>query len=290
MPLLQRHEPCIATKCDGTVGGDDRFERDCPPRIRPEGKAIDADLDHRRRRHTVAATMKRLLPVLFLAACYAAPNADVSAVSSANAPPRISRERVGIVLIDAQPAFWSSMHGEPEPILQRIEQLLVHATITQTPIVATFEVPTARNGELPERLQEVWPEHGHRHEKRTFDCCREPAIAKTLRAMGVDQVVVAGAETDVCVLQSCLGLQQLGFEVFLLEDCVFSNERNVQPALDRMHLAGVIPTTYKTFFYEMEQTVDGRSLPAEWRERLKTVRKRFRSPYGLAPSSHDARE
>ncbi len=229
--------------------------------------------------------MKRLAPVLLLTACHMAPIPYAPAAGTANAPPRIDRDRVGIVLIDAQPAFWSSMHGESEPILQRIEQLLIHATITQTPIVATFEVPTARNGELPDRLQEVWPKHGHRHEKRTFDCCREPAIAATLRAMGVAQVVVAGAETDVCVLQSCLGLRQLGFEVFLLEDCVFSNERNVQPALDRMHMAGIIPTTYKAYFYEMEQTVDRRSRPSEWGARLKQVRKRFRSPYGLVPST-----
>ena len=65
-------------------------------------------------------------------------------------------------------------------------------------------------------------------------------------------VVVAGAETDVCVMQSCFGLLEMGFEVFLLEDCVFSNEANVGPALRRMQQAGVVPTTFKTYFYEME--------------------------------------
>tara|TARA_R110002072_G_scaffold303103_1_gene493664 strand:- start:28351 stop:28935 length:585 start_codon:yes stop_codon:yes gene_type:complete len=192
-------------------------------------------------------------------------------------------------LIDAQPAFWRSMHGPSEPVMERIEQLLIHASITDTPIVATFEVPTKRNGELPERLEQVWPAHGHRHEKRTFDCCREPAIAATLRALGVEQVVVAGAETDVCVMQSCLGLLGLGFEVFLLEDCVFSNEANIGPALRRMQLAGVVPTTYKSYFYAMEQTVDFDAIPREWQERLKQHEKRYRSPYGLSPFSSGAR-
>lgn len=234
--------------------------------------------------------MKRLAPVLLLTACQIAPTEISVVADSATAPPRIERDRVGIVLIDAQPAFWSSMHGDQEPVMQRIEQLLVHATITATPIVATFEVPTKRNGELPERLQKVWPKHGIRHEKRTFDCCREPAIATTLKEMGVDQVVVAGAETDVCVLQSCLGLKQLGFEVFLLEDCIFSNEANVQPALNRMHMAGIVPATYKTYFYEIERTVDSGTLPKGWLDRLRSARKHFRSPYGLEPSVSDATE
>jgi nicotinamidase-related amidase len=199
-------------------------------------------------------------------------------------PPRIDRDRVAIVLIDAQPSFVRMMHGPREPVLQRLEQLLLQATITGTPIVATFEVPTGRNGELPERLEAVWPAHGVRHEKRTFDCCREPEIAATLAGLGVDQVVVAGAETDVCVLQSCLGLLEMGFEVFLLEDCVFSNEANVGPALRRLEAAGVVPTTFKTFYFELEVSVDPSALPPEWRERWRAHRERFRSPYGLVPT------
>lgn len=232
--------------------------------------------------------MKRLAPVLLLAACHGAGQpAAIGSTATPATPPRIERDRVGIVLIDAQPAFWRTMHGPSEPVMQRIEQLLVHADITQTPIVATFEVPTERNGELPKRLEEVFPAHGHRHEKRTFDCCREPAIAETLRSLDIGQVVVAGAETDVCVMQSCLGLLEAGFEVFLLEDCIFSNEANVGPALRRMQMAGVIPLTYKSYYFEMERTVDFRALPADWRDRFEKHRKRFRSPYGLSRWSAD---
>ena len=204
-------------------------------------------------------------------------------------PLRVEHGRVGVVLIDAQPSFVATMHGDSEPVLQRLEQLLVHASITDAPVLATFEVPTERNGELPARLEAVWPQHGVRHLKRTFDCCREPAIRTALREMGVEQVVVAGAETDVCVLQSCLGLLEMGFEVFLLEDCVFSNEPNVGPALRRMQQAGVVPTTFKTYFYEVERSVAADDRPPEWRARWEQLREHFRSPYKLAPSRVDER-
>ncbi|MFT4844269.1 MAG: PAS domain S-box-containing protein, partial [Candidatus Azotimanducaceae bacterium] len=43
-------------------------------------------------------------------------------------------------------------------------------------------------------------------------------------------------------MQSCLGLRAHGFEVFLLEDCIVSNEANIGPALRRMQMAGLVPT------------------------------------------------
>ena len=139
------------------------------------------------------------------------------------------------------------------------------------PLVATFEAPPERNGWLPERLEKVFPEHGQRLVKQTFDCCSEPEIRAVLKSLDADQIVLAGAETDVCVLQSALGLLELGFEVFLLEDSVFSNESKVAPALERMYQAGVVPCTYKTFFYEMTASVDRESLPESWRDGRQTL-------------------
>ena len=47
------------------------------------------------------------------------------------------------------------------------------------------------------------------------------------------QIAVAGAETDVCILQSTLGLLEAGYEVFLLEDCLSTTEASPGPALRR---------------------------------------------------------
>lgn len=221
-----------------------------------------------------------LLAVWLVTACATAPVAP-----GRSAPPRVDRDRLGVVLIDAQPAFWRSMHGDPEPVMQRIEELLVLAGVARLPLVATFEHSPEWNGWLPERLEEVFPEHGVRLVKRTFDCCREPEIREAVLAMGVDQVALAGAETDVCVLQSALGLLELGLEVFLVVDAVFSNEANVRPALERMLAAGVVPVTYKTLFFEVDESVDPASWPAEWRARMEAGARRPRSPYRLAPAS-----
>jgi nicotinamidase-related amidase len=70
-------------------------------------------------------------------------------------------------------------------------------------------------------------------------------------------MIVAGCETDVCVLQSCLGLVSLGYEVFVMEELIFSSTRNADATIARMKSEGVIFSTYKTLYYELIEAVEG---------------------------------
>jgi nicotinamidase-related amidase len=71
------------------------------------------------------------------------------------------------------------------------------------------------------------------------------------------QVIVAGCETDVCVLQSCLGLLSLGYEVYVVEELLFSSSRNVDSAIARMKAEGAVFLTYKSLYYELIEAVEG---------------------------------
>ena len=168
----------------------------------------------------------------------------------------VNGDDLAIVVIDVQPYFLDGwMAGPTEPLLARLEYLLGLATVFELPCLATFEEPVAETGWLPERLERFFPAHGQRHTKQTFNCCGEAPIVAALAAMGRSQIAVAGAETDVCVLQSVLGLIAAGYQVFLLEDALFSSEPNVAPAIRRMEAAGAIPSTVKTLSYELRRTV-----------------------------------
>ena len=161
-----------------------------------------------------------------------------------------------IVVIDVQPYFLDGwMAGESEPLLARLEFLFALATVYDLPFLATFEQPIEIKGWLPARLEPFFPAHGQRHTKQTFNCCAEPAIAAAVAALDRGQVAVAGGETDVCVLQSVLGLIGAGKQVFLLEDALFSAEPHVGPAIRRMERAGAIPATVKTLNYELRRSV-----------------------------------
>ena len=168
----------------------------------------------------------------------------------------VNADDLAIVVIDVQPFFLEGwMAGDLEPLLARLEFLLALASVYDIPLLATFEQPIEKKGWLPERLEPFFPKHGQRHTKQTFNCCGEPSIVAAIEALGRSQIAVAGGETDVCVLQSVLGLIGLGKQVFLLEDVLFSSEPSVGPALRRMEAAGAIPSTVKTLNYELRRSV-----------------------------------
>jgi nicotinamidase-related amidase len=169
---------------------------------------------------------------------------------------RVDPAAIGILLIDVQPFFLEGwMAGAFEPLMARVEHLLGLASAYQLPTIATFEQPVERKGWVPDRLTPWFPEHAQKLTKQTFDCTGEPEIREAIASLGVTQFAVAGGETDVCVLQSVLGVLGLGFEVFLLEDALFSEEPNTGPALRRMEQAGAVPSTVKTLEYELRRSV-----------------------------------
>ena len=168
----------------------------------------------------------------------------------------VRADDLAVVVIDVQPGFLDGwMAGPSEPLVVRLEYLFGLATVFDLPCLATFEQPVEANGWLPERLDRYFPAHGQRHTKQTFNCCAEPPILAALAEMNRPQIAVAGCETDVCVLQSVLGMIGAGYQVFLLEDCLFSSEPHTGPAVRRMEAAGAIPSTVKTLSYELRHSV-----------------------------------
>ena len=201
--------------------------------------------------------------------------------SSRHNPLVVEPGRAALVLIDAQPNFFAKMAAPEEPVLTRIEHLLLLAGEFQLPCIATFEQPVEQKGWLPERLENVLPKFAQRHLKRTYDLTREPEISAAIRDSGRGQLIIAGSETDVCVLQSVLGLRSLGYQVFLIEDCLFTAELNVAPALQRMQQAGAIPMTYKMLYFELKESVDVPPYHEHWNEQHGGSDRRYVGPYDL---------
>ena len=167
---------------------------------------------------------------------------------------KLNLDELAIVLIDVQPSFVDQMVGLAEPILIRLEQLFILAQWLEVPLLATLEEPVARKGKLLDRLADKFPSQGRLYHKQTYDLCGEPEITGALKQLQGQQLIVAGTETDVCVLQSVLGLLTQGFQVFILEDCLFSSTADTDAAIYRMRQAGAIPLTYKSLHYELLKT------------------------------------
>jgi isochorismate hydrolase len=171
---------------------------------------------------------------------------------------RIVPDRCFGAVIDVQDFFLAQLGNRTlrtriETNLLSFARLLAYFRI---PMIATLERPVLRKGRVPQRLRPLG-ETAQLFEKDFFDLTKEKKIRDHLSGLKRRQALVAGCETDVCVLQSCLGLLDLGHEVFVVEDLLFSSSRNVDAAIARMKAEGAVFLSYKTLFYELVAAVEG---------------------------------
>jgi nicotinamidase-related amidase len=170
---------------------------------------------------------------------------------------RIDPEQCCGALIDVQRFFLSQLDKRLRSrIVANTKNFVRLLDYFKIPLIVTLERPLDYKGALPKEIARHLGERAEIHEKDFFDLSKDKAIARRLARLKRKQVVAAGCETDVCVLQSCLGLLSLGYEVFVMEELLFSSSRDVGAAIARMEAAGAVFLTYKTLFYELAERVE----------------------------------
>jgi isochorismate hydrolase len=171
---------------------------------------------------------------------------------------RLVPDRCVGALVDVQGFFLSQARTRsPSKIKANTRNLARLLGYFRIPIVVTLERPVYLKGLLPNEIKKQLGDQAEVFEKDFFDLTKEKKIRNYLDRLKRKQVVVAGCETDVCVLQSCLGLLGLGYEVYVVEDLLFSASRNVEAAIARMKAEGAVFLTYKSLYYELIAAVDG---------------------------------
>ena len=172
---------------------------------------------------------------------------------------RIQPDRCCGAIIDVQDFFLTQI--ENRLVRSRVQKGMANFArllgYFHIPIVVTLERPVDSKGSLPAAIERALSEGVEIFEKDTFDLTREPKVRNYLAHLKKKQIVVAGCETDVCILHSCLGLIDLGYEVYVVEDLLFSSARDVTAATARMRAEGAVLLTYKTLYYELLEAVDG---------------------------------
>lgn len=182
---------------------------------------------------------------------------DDETTNETKMPKRIVADHSCGVIIDVQQVFLSQLDWINRSKIMRttphFARLLGNFKI---PVVVTLEKPADQKGSVPQEIKEQLGSTAETFEKNSFDLSKEKLIRDHLAHLNRKQIIVTGCETDVCVLQSCLGLLSLGYEVFVVENLIFSSSRNVDAAIARMKAAGATFLTYKSLVYELTETVD----------------------------------
>jgi nicotinamidase-related amidase len=145
---------------------------------------------------------------------------------------------VGIVAVDVQKLFVSeAVNPNIGAIIHNIQSTFKLADQNNLPFFITFEATTKGERALASGL--TLPHQQQTIIKTKYAATGLPSFGAMLKDRRVTNVIVLGSETDVCVLQTVLGLRGMGFQVAVQSDGVFSSEPNVAPAVERMTDAGV---------------------------------------------------
>jgi nicotinamidase-related amidase len=165
------------------------------------------------------------------------------------------------LIVDVQDYFLSQLDGyRRNQILLNTKDFARLLGLFRIPIVVTLEKPVETNGAVPKLIGEELSDLSRTFEKTFFDLSREKPISDHIASLNRKQVILTGCETDVCVLQSCLGLLSQGYEVYMVENLLFTASSDVTAAIARMKAEGAIFVSYKTLFYELTATVENEKI------------------------------
>lgn len=125
--------------------------------------------------------------------------------------------------------------------------------ILGVPALVTEQYPAGIGPTLPDLALALGPKPAIA--KRTFSCCREPDFLQALAVAGRKQVIIAGIEAHVCVLQTAFDLMQKGYAVQVVENAVGSRKNaDKLNAIRRMQAGGVGITCVESAVFELLET------------------------------------
>jgi nicotinamidase-related amidase len=153
-----------------------------------------------------------------------------------------------LAIIDVQSKLCAVMPAEMQVVIKNISILVQAAHHLQVPVLVTEQYPQALGETVPEIAQHcavIKP-----IEKMAFSAYAEPKF-KAQCQRDKSQIILAGLETHICVLQTALDLIAQGKQVIVVEDAVISrNVDNKRNAINRLANAGCIIANTESVVFE----------------------------------------
>lgn len=159
------------------------------------------------------------------------------------------RDQSQLIIIDMQEKLAAAMPQDSmQAVIRNCSILAQAAKLLEVPTVYTEHYPQGL-GQTLTALQALL-EDAARVEKTAFSCHAVPAFRSQLTS-DRPQLILAGMEAHICVLQTALQLQASGHQVLVAADAALSRHpANMVNALDRLRQAGVVISNTESIVFE----------------------------------------
>ena len=164
-------------------------------------------------------------------------------------PKLFQRQNSALLVIDIQERFIPVIF-ESDRVIENTIKLVKGFRTLNVPIFCTEQYPKGlghTEQRVKEALGEIIP-----IEKMSFSCSGAGNLFGKLKSKGIEQLVLCGVESHVCVIQTALDLLANGFQVQVAADAVSSRRKfDYEISLQRMRTNGAEVTLTESVLFEM---------------------------------------
>jgi isochorismate hydrolase len=152
----------------------------------------------------------------------------------------LDRDKSQLLIVDVQDKLLDAMSTKSR-LVQRCVRLVQVAKALDIPITVSEQYPQGL-GPTVESIRGALGNSASILSKVEFSCLKNEPLRDRLhelRRQGRQQVVIAGIEAHVCVMQAAIDLENQGFDAFVVADAVSSRSKTSKRlALSRLAAAG----------------------------------------------------
>jgi len=161
-----------------------------------------------------------------------------------------------LLVIDLQEGFLQKLTApRREAIIDHCRFVVEVAARLSVPVFATVEDP-AKNGMTTERVRACFEPDLAERDKRFFGLCSQMDLRDAILAQPKRTAVLIGMDTDVCVLQSAVGLRAAGFRTVIVSDATEAPGPARDQGLSRAAALGVEIVATRGLYYEWVRSLD----------------------------------
>ncbi len=163
-------------------------------------------------------------------------------------PNVLNRDTSVLLVIDPQTAF-TDVIASWDGCMKNCRLLIQSARELGIPVIPTTQNATRLGNIVPELAQALGPIRSF--DKLTFSCMADTFIADAIRGARRQQIVLCGIETHICIAQTALELQAVGYQPHVVADAVSArSELKHQLGLERLKANNIAPTSAEAVVYD----------------------------------------
>ncbi len=160
----------------------------------------------------------------------------------------LKKGKTAFIIIDVQERLMPVIFNNTE-VFENVNRLIEGSKILGVPLLITEQYPKGLGKTCTEV---IIPEGQEVIEKVCFSCLLSDPVNEKLKTLGIEQVVLAGVESHICVLKTALDALNSGLQVHVVADAVSSRkEYSKQIALERMRQAGAFIATTEMILFQL---------------------------------------